>query len=428
MDRARPQALKLITDGPQRSVLAILLGLLWAGAYSFPGLGSLLPRIAPLGFDFFHYYCGVIALQMGIVDIYGGQRFAALAFELSQGRWKLANAYFPGFFVFMLPFGQLPFDDAYLWFLLLSVIFYLLSLILVCRLLFAEIPLGTLTGALLGAFSLYTGDGMDCLALGQMGFVVSGLIFLTFVFSEKGFRLTAGVCLGLAALTKTWPAFLALYFLYRREGRVLAGFFLAIIVPTLVAGYLWGFAMYPYLFKALAGYGYLANPANQSLTGWLVNFWGLSQQATRPFHLLTALWLVVGLGVLRRKMPKFPRALEFSLYIVSACLLAPWSWPHHHLVLTMPLAAFLERSLRSQRLLRWAGTVTLASLFLMDGEIVSRSPILMLHALASAGGMIFLLMALTLPCLFFEGAQAVSGGSVAKRGSPTEPPRVEPAH
>lgn len=383
--------MKLLQEASQRNVLLLVATVLALAFYSFIGLDRVWPRV-PYGYDFMHYYSGVLALKMGIRDVYSGDEYQALAAQLSQGQWRMMNAYFPGFFVFMLPLSLFTFDNAYLIFTAVTLLTFLLVTPWLGQQLFRQRPLGTLTGMGLAVFSIYTGAGMDCLALGQVGFLIASLVFVTFILCERNYPLLAGAALGVAALVKAWPAFLLLYFVSRRLWKALLGFVLGYGLPSLLAACFWGLSVYPHLFRTLKSLGYQSNPVNQSLTGWLVGFCGLDLSVVRPLHLLATLLVVAGLGLLHWKQPRFPRGLLYGLCVLCACILAPWSWPHHHIVLLFPLLALLERTTRNPLVWNWLGAWALSLLLLLDGEIVIDRLAAYLHLCAAQSGMIFVLM------------------------------------
>ena len=392
----------MLKQASQRNVLLFVAASLLLGLYSFIGLDNVLPRV-PHGFDFMHYYSGILALQMGIRDIYLGEDFQALAAQLSQGRWRMNNNYFPGFYVFMLPFAGLSFDDAYLAFTGVTLLAYLLVTPWLSQQFFVQRPLGTLVGMGLAVFSIYTGAGIDCLALGQVGFITAALVFLAYILCERDWPVLAGVVLGVSAVVKAWPAFLILYFLSRRVWTAVLGFALGYAAPTLLAAYLWGLSIYPYLFRGLKSVGYQVNPVNQSFTGWITYVWGVPLDMARSLHLLVAVLLVALLGVLHWLRPRFPRRLRYGLYILCACILAPWSWPHHHMVLLFPLLALLERTTRDVSPWNWAGACALSLLLLLDGEIVIDRVFYYLHIRAAESGLIFVLMVVSCVCLVAGG-------------------------
>ncbi len=391
-----------MNDRAQRNVLLWLALCLSISSVSFSGFGRVYPRI-PQGFDFMQFYAGVTALGLGMRDIWLGADYHALATELSSGRWRVPNAYFPGFFVLMLPFGALTFDNAFLVFTTLTLGFYLLVTSWLGQRCFVQRPAGTLFGALLAVFTVFTGSGIDCLCLGQVGFLIAGLISLTYLLGELRYPMLAGVSLGLASLIKAWPALLLLHFLLRRQWRGLWGFALGYGVPSLVGVYLWGVDLYFYLYRGLKSFGYQPSPVNQSLTGWLTYSCGLSHVAAIPLHLVAAMLLVAGMAWLQSSKPKFPRSLFYSLLVLFACLLAPWSWPHHRLALVFPLLVMLERTTRREQAWNWLGVAALSALFCLDGEIVIHPLAAYLHQVAAESGLIFLLMVSAIVCILFAG-------------------------
>ncbi|MBN9414402.1 MAG: DUF2029 domain-containing protein [Candidatus Eremiobacteraeota bacterium] len=394
--------MRILQDSAQRNVLLFLAVVLSLAFYSFIGIDIVLPRV-PHGFDFMHFYSGILALKLGIRDIYSGEEYEALATQLSQGRWHMTNSYFPGFYVFMLPLSGLSFDDAYLAFTAVTLLSYLLITAWLGQQLFRQRPLGAVAGIGLGVFSIYTGAGIDCLALGQVGFAIAALVSLAYLLSRRNQPLLAGAVLGASALVKAWPAFLILYFLSRKLWKSVFGFFLGYCLPCLMAACLWGVSSYPYLFRALKALGYQPNRVNQSLTGWLTYCCGLDLATTRLLHGVLGVLLVAGLAVLHHRKPRFPRALQYGLYLICACILAPWSWPHHRVVLIFPLIALLERTTRRKGYWDWLGASSLATLLLLDGEIMIDRVFAYLHFRAAESGMIFILMVCSCFCIVAAG-------------------------
>jgi alpha-1,2-mannosyltransferase len=180
------------------------------------------------------------------------------------------------------------------------------------------------------------------LGMGQINLIILLLIVLVMVFSEQKKSTLAGICLALSILLKTVPLFLVIYFLIKKNFKVLFWLSLTILVAwTLSFGFLGRQINSQYLTQVvpvLASSG-LGNTFyyNQSLVGTIGRL-GLGK---------VVFWLAAGTIIIItfikvyfyrfRVKPGMTRKTnrDLSLVLAANILLSPITW-QHHLVWLLP--------------------------------------------------------------------------------------------
>jgi hypothetical protein len=175
---------------------------------------------------------------------------------------------------------------------------------------------------------------------------------------RSGRPILAGALLGAAFALKPIPGLFFLYYLWRREWRLLLAS-AAVLVVLGVAGIglagiegtrQWATVNYPDHAGVWPGY-----PDNSSVRGFFTRIFGPSSWRPRPPYphpyaamllTLAASALLAGLGWLAATRPRrLPRDhdLELAALAILTLLVTPIVWPHYYVVLVMPLALVAAR-------------------------------------------------------------------------------------
>jgi hypothetical protein len=190
---------------------------------------------------------------------------------------------------------------------------------------------------------------------GQLSLLLLLLLVGAWAAYRSGRERLAGVLLGIAAVLKIFPAFVFLYFLFRRRWRVVAAGAGCALVLTLMTAAVLGpqvYAAYFHEVPALAG-EWRAAWNNTSLPGlWSKLFDpGIKSNAVEPltYNPLLARWLVLLscamvitllAVVVRQAQTRAECDRAFAAVVVGMLLLAPVTWEHSLLLLLLPLAVF----------------------------------------------------------------------------------------
>ncbi len=261
------------------------------------------------------------------------------------------NAHPPASVLVLLPFGLLDYTPAYLTWNILSLVFLLISLVLIVRrkgLGFSPWMLLPITTILISGNSLN-----QQINQGQLNLLLLLLFTGAWTADRSKHPAIAGFLLGLAAAIKLFPAYMFLYFLMRRDWRAIAAGGVAFVALTGATYAVFGqetFVDYVQNVMPRVG-GFRDWWANASAAG----FWSrlldgqsghsipvaFSPLGAKIGTLLSwgVLTIVAGWTVLRAKsQPEVERA--FSVTIIAMLLVSPITWDHYFLLLLLPFLIF----------------------------------------------------------------------------------------
>lgn len=187
---------------------------------------------------------------------------------------------------------------------------------------------------------------------GQLNLILLALIVASWAWERGGRSSLAGVCIGIAAAIKIFPAFLMLYFVVRRRWRAVAAAAAAFAAVNFTAALVFGpEAFTDYVTKVMPELSKFRDTwPNASLLG----FWSKLFDASGPFSymdpLISAPWLVeplylisaaivvalTALGV-RAASSRQERDTAFALCVVAMLIVSPLTWDHYFVLLFLPL-------------------------------------------------------------------------------------------
>ncbi len=269
------------------------------------------------------------------------------------------NAHPPTAVLLALPLAGLSFPTAFLLWNLASLAALLASLALIARGLGWRFPPWVVL--LLVALLSVCYPFWHQMVHGNLNLFLLALFTATWAAGRAGRPRWAGVALGTAAAVKLFPAFLAVYFLARREWKVLKAAATAFAVLTLLTAVVLGTEAYRSYFGEVlprTAERYRAAWFNLSLAGLWAKLFD-PQAGDRGMHvtpLLASRYLghaffaasavVVAAVVARvaaRARSRRAADLAFGMALLGMLLVSPITWDHYLLLLPLPLAVLWKR-------------------------------------------------------------------------------------
>ncbi len=407
--------------------LAIIVGL-----FSFPQHPLLQRNLTSVGggYDFFHSYAIVNALEHKISNVYSSQELLDYTNQMSGGRdWGVNDNHLLPFYLLYLPLAQRDFNSGYYIHLWINLNLFWIAALALCFSVMDTRRHAWILCALLLICSLTIGPAVDNIWLGQISMGFTCVMAFVFLFDNAGNQKLAGLFLALAILLKMYPAILLVYFLIKKRYKLLQWALVTLLALAISAGLQWGFSHYLNYWEFLAHtMSYNANVANQSLMGVLAATCPyLAPDELKTVHislLILGTTALVWMSLKRQSSTSLPwNLLEYSIWVTSAMVLSPISWGHHHVLLILPLAAWFGLLLNGDAsananltLRRWslAGILLTAVLWCLEGETATNASVKMfhlwccLHHLGLIG--LLALLGVELRCLGLESGSAIPDG------------------
>ncbi len=261
------------------------------------------------------------------------------------------NAHPPTAVLLGLPFAGLSYPDAVLAWNLVSLLLLAASLWLLARQLgcsmsgWALLPILTL--------ALLCWPLRQHVQQGQLSLLLLFLMIAGWSAERSGQEGRAGIWLGLAAALKIFPGFLFLYFLFRRQWRVLTFGTVTVLMTATATSLAFGpqiYRVYLHDVPPLVG-EWRSAWNNASLPGLWSKLFDPGSKSNGVVPLLhdpmLARWLVIGsiagvVAVLARLTQAAETRREcdraFGAAVIGMLLLAPVTWEHSFVLLLLPLA------------------------------------------------------------------------------------------
>lgn len=317
--------------------------------------------------DFAHFYAAARALRMGIgPGIYSASQLLAIdRLPGSCAGTSLLIPYInpPLLAILFQPLTTLPCIEAFrVWRLISLAIWAAVTLLLAwhvwqrCTQRGASPARAALAAAFITVLSVFAYPVLDGLWLGQVHLLILGGLVLAWWLRERDQPFAAGVILAIITVIKLLPAVLIVYFLLRRDRRVLVGAAAGILV--LVGVMLLGAGGLPTLLAMIR-----ALTSASELMPW-VNTAVLKVHPILGPALAAGVALTFAITVLlvqRKGGTKEDPALGYAWAITTMLVVSPIVWLHYLAWLLIPVAACLPY------VRGWRGIVAigLVSLFLL---------------------------------------------------------------
>lgn len=345
--------------GPAPSLTGRQLAIfLTCGVFLFllgPGfVASLEPTLSPPS-DFFQDWASARNLTEG-KPVYGNLRTAAgeyLGLDLNgkvvDGIVEI-NGHPPTSIWWALPLARLDYRTAFLMWDLASLAFVIASIGLIAHELGVDrIGLSTIAKAI--ALALLCNPLRQLLAQGQFGGVLLFLLTAAWVADRRGQGVAAGICVGLAAAIKLYPALIIGYWLFAgRWSRVASAVATGLGVVTATIGCMGWESIAIYVRDVMPGMKYWYDSGlNLSLTGfWHRLFHGpnsvfmplVADERIAKFGVAVSSIVVLGIwgAIVSRSRRSTELDHAWTVTIAAMTLVSPLTWDHSLVVLALPLA------------------------------------------------------------------------------------------
>lgn len=333
----------------------ILSGVCFALVVMF--IASLISNLPLLPFDDFpsYYYAGKLALAGH--DIY-------------KPIPRVHPYIYPPFFSLLVgPLTLLNIKSAALIWLALNIVLYLASAWLLYRILFKDYDDAILIWTAVIAAGLIPAQ-LDLLH-GQVNTFILFLLTAALWSYVNRRDLLCGILIGLAAAIKITPALLVLFFLVKKEYRVVLGALAALLITLFIPIPFFGIIQTVFLLdkwfdlvispfildaqvrikftnQSLTATVYrLLTHANVKETGgpYYVNFLSLPRETAKWFiRGLSAVILLVGYFVVKKPSGRDSSCFfaQYSIVLLSMLILSGISWHHHYVLMLLPFMVSLK--------------------------------------------------------------------------------------
>jgi alpha-1,2-mannosyltransferase len=211
------------------------------------------------------------------------------------------------------------------------------------------------------------------LVLGQINLFVLLGICLCWYFYKRRKLAIAGVMLGLAGAIKITPLLFVLFFLRKREYKLVAISWATFIFLTLLAVPLYGAGWITgYYLGILPHFPTVGNASyyNQSLTGFLARS-GVSNQIAGLVNYAVLIFLLVMSFFITKKDKASPEIdlVSFGMFISATIIGSGLAWQHHLVWLIIPFISFWVFLSRQKHKNRWLIFCLILAYFLVAGNV-----------------------------------------------------------
>lgn len=276
--------------------------------------------------------------------------------------------YPPFFAILLIPLSWLTYDAAWSIFTLLSHCAFFISLTLLVRMFRQEFEEPLLWWGGLVFFSAIFTPLINTYTAGQVNTFLLLIICLAWYAIRQGQGICAGVVLGLGASVKVTPAFLLLYFAWKREWRVFLSGILILLLTFLISWLVLGAEVHTSFLSEVPqmSYGsstwaqfnqhYHDEPHNQAPAALWYRLLTLNHSTlgiknspllARLLSYLTA-FILLSLLIWKTPIKPPPSAWEYSLWLIVMLMLPSLMWEHYlvqvFFAIAVALRLFLDRA------------------------------------------------------------------------------------
>jgi len=279
--------------------------------------------------------------------------------------------YPPTSLAWLLPLSILPMRVAEAGWLILSVGALMTSVVLLFKA--VDQPLKWQSVLLVFGLSLLAFPTKFTLGMGQINLFLLFMISLTFYLYQTKRLGWAGLSLAIAVSIKLTPVVLLLFFLRKKEWRVLTSFLVSSIAILGFSIYAFGWGLTEqYWLEVFPSLPTTGNAVyyNQSLAGVLARLEVDNQVAGAinflvMIGLLTWSWLLIQ----PKRLQPLQHLLEFGLLIIVVLLIGGLAWQHHLVLLLIPFLAVGLPLIKKKQIKSWSGVMLIVAYLLVAFNI-----------------------------------------------------------
>lgn len=276
------------------------------------------------------------------------------------------NAHPPGSVLLALPFAGLDYWNAHFAWNLITIPLLLAAIGLtvwqVCR------PFRWWHLVPIAAVLVWAEPVRITITYGQINFVLALLLVAGWVLDRQGKQTAGGVCVGLAAGLKLFPAFVLLYFLVSGRWKgLLAGILTAVAVNGIAAGVFGVGAFQDYVQNVVPAVRerWEATWPNTSLNGLWIRVANPPEQQTGPGAFRSPLLAKAGFGACGlliaagtawaawRSRKEGDPDIGWAVAVAALPLVSPMAWQHYYALHVVPLAVLAARLHGWRRYVGW---------------------------------------------------------------------------
>ncbi len=184
--------------------------------------------------DFAHLYLGGFLAERG-GNIYDAQLMLKTKSFLKIPTGLNPFVYPPFFAVLLIPLNKLSYDGAWLVFFVISQAAFFYSIFLIIKMLRREGESLSLWWGLLIAYSACFNPLPKTFTAGQMNTIILLCLVLGWYFFRRKQEWISGLILGLGTAVKLSPGFLLVYFLWKRQWRVVGGGVISLVLSLIIS-------------------------------------------------------------------------------------------------------------------------------------------------------------------------------------------------
>ncbi len=184
--------------------------------------------------------------------------------------------------------------------------------------------------------SMFFSPTIDALAFGQTGMLVGLLGAMAIYLFVSGRKNLAGLCLGLAGALKVLPLFFLLYFIWKKEWKVVIGAMITFLILLMIPGFIWGFGLHRDYFSLHSRVPIdMSIIWNMSLYSVIYSFFGLGNRLAIDAFYYGFVFAFMGgtLWVMRGYSDKHRQILSFGLVVLLFSVVTPYAHPHNHVTI-----------------------------------------------------------------------------------------------
>lgn len=243
--------------------------------------------------------------------------------------------YPPNTLLFYLPFSLLPYQLAQVLFTFLSFGSFLGIIILSFKIL--KKNFSWQTSLVIFSLSILSFPTKFTLGMGQNNLIALFFLLLTYYFYKEGKLGKAGLVLGLTLSLKTIFAFFILFFVLKKQWKIVGFATLMIIAMVGITSIFFGTNLYEYYLREIVPPLFNLSGReiyyNQGAIGFISRL-TTNLDERKYINLILSLFLTSFVSWLA--LCKKGRDLQFSLFITTLLIIDTLSWQHHFVLLIFP--------------------------------------------------------------------------------------------